>query len=63
MKIDMIVSVPLYVWLVCAVLLAAIAFFGGWKMHKNHLLAKNAPKKEKKPKKQPAPDGWDCWEI
>ena len=63
MKLDMIVSVPFYVWVICAALLVAIAFFAGWSLHKSHILIKSAPKAEKKPKREKTPEGWTSWEI
>lgn len=63
MKLDMILSVPLYLWAIIATLLVAIAFAAGWSLHKSHILIKNAPKSVKKPKPEKMPEGWTRWEI
>lgn len=57
------ITCPLFVWIACAILIAAIAFAAGWSLHKNHIQIKNAPKATKKPKPEPLPDGWASWEI
>ena len=54
-----IISVPLWIWLACGLALLLVGFLTGFHIKKDS----DRPVKERKPKPEPLPKGWERWDI
>ena len=55
-----IISVPLWIWLACGLALLIVGFLTGFHIKKD---SDNRPARERKPKPEPLPKGWERWDI